>query len=292
MNDNQSEPSWKIGRRGAMLLLFNHFDAWVVALVLCTVALVVHGRLDGRHAWLMAAVALGYWLAFALNDYYDAPADALDPHKQWRNFFVRHPLTGGQCGAAVAILSLPIILMLGSFGWRGWLVLPVCFLIMWGYSAPPLHFKNRPGVDLLIHALFVQTFPYAIGVFVPGGGWGRVDAAVLSIAFLSSLTAQLEQQVRDYVGDSTAGLHTFATRYGQTLAARLLWWGTLFLLAGSAVALLTAVLPSFLAPIWFLALPGLGHRLIRPAHAPRSEKLVYFSILLALGYFVWLVGGN
>ena len=274
------------------MLLFNHFDAWVVALALGTIALVGHGRLTADHAPLLLAIAWGYWLAFALNDYYDAPADALDPRKQWRNFFVRYPLTGPQLATAVGVLALPIVLVFARYGWRGWLILPLCGVVMWGYSSPPLHFKNRPGVDLLIHALFVQSFPYWVGVFVSGGGWTAVDGVILAIALLSSLTAQLEQQVRDFEGDMLAGLTTFTTRYGQPLAARLLWWGTLLILLGAAVALWTAVLPPFLAPVWFLALPFLGHRLVRPPAAPRSERLAYVSVVLGVGYLVWLVSGH
>lgn len=272
-----------------VLLLFNHFDAWVVASVSCAVGLMVHGAWHGRGLTLLAAVGFGYWLAFALNDYYDAPADAQDPRKQWRNFFVRYPLRPWQFGAAVVLLCVPLAIVFSQFGWRGGAVLVLALLIMWGYSAPPLHFKNRPGVDLLIHALFVQTFPYFMGAFVPGGRGGGTDAAIISVALLSSVTAQLEQQVRDFAGDTAAGIRNFATRYGLALTAALLRWGTIALLGVSAGAFIGRALPLILLPIWFIALPALTHRLTRDPAAPRSERLVYASVMVGLAYAVVMV---
>jgi hypothetical protein len=94
----------------------------------------------------------------------------------------------------------------------GWLLWLVSGLVAWAYSAPPLRLKMRPGLDLLTHALFVQTFPYVVSLVLIRARWGLLDWVLLAILFLASLTAQLEQQARDFVVDVAGGwyLHHLA----------------------------------------------------------------------------------
>ena len=64
-------------------------DAWGVALIIATLALVVHDALSPRYGTILLAVAGAYWLGFAYNDFQDAPFDALDQEKGANNFFVK-----------------------------------------------------------------------------------------------------------------------------------------------------------------------------------------------------------
>jgi hypothetical protein len=72
-------------------LISNHMDAWQVALVIATLPLLIHGAIRRETAVLALAIGVGYWFAFALNDYFDAPFDRLDEQKAQRNFFVQQP---------------------------------------------------------------------------------------------------------------------------------------------------------------------------------------------------------
>lgn len=263
-------------------LFLNHMDAWVAALLAGVVALALHGRVQAHTLLLAVGLAVGYWLAFALNDYYDAPADALEPEKGERNFFVQVAVSKWQLTTAVLLIGLPLAVLFLSFGWRSLPVMGISLVIMWGYSAPPLHFKNRPGLDLLIHALFVQTFPYLVVLFLTQSSWLPVDGVALSVTFLGSLTAQLEQQLRDYEVDAAAGVRNFATRFGVGLTRRLLYGATAVLGVISVVSVVAGWVPWTLVPIALIALPAMLHRYLRPAHAPRSERLV--KLLTAVGF--------
>ena len=58
------------------------------ALIISMVMLLVHEAVSPQTVLLLGAYSAGYWLAFALNDFYDVPVDALDPAKRERNYFV------------------------------------------------------------------------------------------------------------------------------------------------------------------------------------------------------------
>ena len=194
-------------------LLLNHLDAWGTTLIIATLALLIHDAIDATSLFLLLALTAGYWLAFALNDYFDAPFDRVDPVKAARNVFVRGNVSRKKGMLGLAGVSAFLFFAFAQFGARGYLTLIVSLFIMWGYSAPPLRFKSRPGLDLLIHAVFVETFPYFICLFLIGAEWERLDYVMLLILFLSSLAAQLEQQIRDFDVDVRTG-RTFATVVG------------------------------------------------------------------------------
>lgn len=267
-------------------LLFNHMDAWVAASLISLVALALHDNISITTMLLVLTMGIGYGAAFALNDFYDAPADALDERKRKRNFFVKHPISERQMFTAVVLLCAPLLLVFWQFGWRSWIVIGFCLLVMWGYSAPPLRFKDRPGVDLLVHALFVETFPYAVCLFLPAAVWTPLDYVILTIMFLTSLTAQLEQQIRDYEVDLKSGTRNFVTHFGRPITSKLLKGATLLLSIIATVTVLTRIVPLWLAPIPIIALPAMAHRFARDPYAPRSEKLINTLIIIGLIYVV------
>ncbi|MCB8951603.1 MAG: UbiA family prenyltransferase [Ardenticatenales bacterium] len=275
---------------GLFRLLLNHVDAWQVSFVIATLAVLLHGQITTRHVILLLAIAAGYWLAFTLNDYHDAPYDALDQAKRHRNFFVRHPLTRRQALVFFSLSLLALLVIFSRFGWRGWLVMGISIFIMWAYSSPPLRFKSRPGIDLLVHALFVETYPYLITLYLMGVSWLPADYVILTITFLASLTAQLEQQLRDFVVDRRTG-STFVTTVGRQRAALLLKALSAILILTTVVYLLNGTLPLFVLPIGVIAMPAILHRFLRQEDIPRSERLVIISttagFVYTLGVFLY-----
>lgn len=257
-------------------LISNHMDAWQVALVIATLPLLIHGAIRRETAVLALAIGVGYWFAFALNDYFDAPFDRLDDQKAQRNFFVQQPASGW----LVAVFSVALLAVVAAafapFGPLGWLLWLVSCLVAWAYSAPPLRLKMRPGLDLLTHALFVQTFPYVMSMVLIRASWGLLDWVLLAILGLASLTAQLEQQARDFVVDGLAG-GTFTTWLGQGRVVRGLRGITAVCLLIALVFVLSGTIPWFLLPFGLIGLPALLHRFWRSAETPRSERLVLLS---------------
>lgn len=265
-------------------LVLNHMDAWGTTLIIAALALLIHDALNARSLSLLLALTAGYWLAFALNDYYDAPYDRVDPAKAARNVFVGGGMSRRKGLLGVAGMSVFLFVAFAQFGLRGYLTLVVSLFIMWGYSAPPLRFKSRPGLDLVIHAVFVETFPYFSCLFLIGAAWGRLDYVMLLILFLSSLAAQLEQQIRDFAVDARTG-RTFATAVGLQRTRLLLRVVTAALVVVAVVNLLNGTIPLFIAAFGLIALPIIVHRLLHPrSEAPRPEKLVYASAATALFY--------
>jgi 4-hydroxybenzoate polyprenyltransferase len=257
-------------------LISNHMDAWQVALVIATLPLLIHGAIRRETAVLALAIGVGYWFAFALNDYFDAPFDRLDEQKAQRNFFVQQPTPRWLVAVFSVVLLAVVAAAFAPFGPLGWLLWLVSCLVAWAYSAPPLRLKMRPGLDLLTHALFVQTFPYVMSMVLIRASWGLLDWVLLAILGLASLTAQLEQQARDFVVDGLAG-GTFTTWLGQGRVVRGLRGITAVCLLIALVFVLSGTIPWFLLPFGLIGLPALLHRFWRSAETPRSERLVLLS---------------
>lgn len=247
-----------------------------MALVIAALPLLIHGAVRWETAVLVLAIGLGYWFAFALNDYYDASFDALEPQKAARNFFVQFSVPGSFVFLVSVLLLSLVALAYVQFGWLGWLFWGLSCFIAWAYSAPPLRLKMRPGLDILTHALFVQTFPYLVCLVLIQAKWGALDWVLLAILFLASLTAQLEQQARDFAVDLQAG-GTFTTKIGLERVITGLRAATAVCLLLAFVFVLNGTIPWFLRPFGIISLPALLHRFWRSPETPRSERLVILS---------------
>lgn len=269
--------------RAAAKLSLNHMDAWGTTLIVSALALLNHNAFSPRTLLLVLALTTGYWLAFVLNDYFDAPFDAADQGKARRNFFVQHALGKGRA----LLVSVFVTVLIGTaflqFGLRGLLTLALSLFVMWGYSAPPLRFKSRPGVDLLIHAIFVETYPYLVVLVLIGAAWQPLDYVLLAVLFLSSAAAQLEQQLRDFEVDSRTG-RTFATSIGRRPTRWLLRLDTALLTLVFVLNVVNGTIPPYIAVFGLITLPVMLSRLLRRRGDSRPEKLVLALATTALLY--------
>ena len=266
-------------------LFFNHMDAWVTSLIAATFALFIHQAVTPRTLLLAGAITIGYWLAFALNDYYDAPYDALDPAKAHRNFFVQVRVSKGQLWLGLLLVGLFLLYVFAQFYPLGLIILVLSFFILWAYSAPPLRLKSRPGLDLMTHAIFVQTYPYLICLILIGATWTQLDYVILILAFLTSLTAQLEQQARDFAIDSETE-RNFTTMIGLERSIGLGKGLTLLGVVIFFINLLNGTIPLYIGLIFFIGLPAIIHRLFRPPTQPRSERLIKTLIVISFIYIL------
>ncbi|MEZ4516805.1 MAG: UbiA family prenyltransferase [Chloroflexota bacterium] len=269
-------------------LLVNHLDAWVVAMAIVVAALLVHAQLALETLPLVLVIGSAYWLAFAINDYFDAPQDRLVSQKADGNYFADNETPRRWFWLVATALILFIILVITGYGWTGWLVVTIGAFAAWAYSAPPIRLKERPGLDLVSHAVFVESYPYVAALLLMNVTPTLLDGFILVALFLSSLSAQLEQQLRDFDLDETTG-RTFATVAGRQITYRLLVGVTLTLLVGAGTFYLLKGVPAYLVPFGFIPLPALLHRLWRGPSQPRSPGLVVATALVGLGYTIWLV---
>lgn len=273
---------------GVGQLCFNHVDAWSVTGFIAAVALVAHDQLTPTGLWLLFSLVIGYWQAFVLNDYFDAPYDQADAQKARLNFFVHHPLRVRELLLILLPLDLAVAWGFLQYGRRGLLLLTICLVVMWAYSAPPLRIKSRPGLDLLVHALFVETFPYWTCLYLTQSRWRAFDYALITLLLLASVTAQLEQQLRDFEIDNRFE-KTFTTIIGRQRAYRLLRACTALLLLVGATAILSGAIPWSFAPLGLIALPVLLHRFFRSPTVGRSATLSWLSIGAGALYLLGLL---
>ena len=139
-------------------------------------------------------------------------------------------------GIALVALRGPAIVVLGVLGLLGG----------WGYTAPPLEYKNRalgvPIVFLLMGPLMVEGAYFAVS-----GQWS-LTALVLSIPVGLLVAAILHgNEWRDIREDTRAGITTLSARIGRRWAH----YGYLALVLGAYITLAFAVIAGTL-PAWSL----------------------------------------
>lgn len=265
--------------------IMHRADAWGVAIVLGVVAMLLHTAFGPPGYVLTATLTFAYLFGYLVNDYFDAPQDARDVQGEHRNLFVLHPIP--QTSARAVFLMSGAVVLAGflSFGRPGLVWFGISIAVIWAYSAPPVRLKSRPGLDLVTHAVFVQTYPYLLFLVLLDLDIMALDYLILAICFLSSLSGQLAQQIRDYQVDLLTGA-TFTTRYGVRTARYLLSGVTLSLGVVVLAGLLLRLLPLTLLPFVALFAPVFLMRLRGVGRTPRPYAV--WSVVTALGYVAWL----
>jgi len=144
---------------------------------------------------------------FASNDYFDKHVDALDEKKRLRN-----PICNGQVtskGVQVLLISTAIISLVFSlfFSLFAFLFTAFSLFVFYFYTAEPLRFKNKVGVDVLSHGIFINTFSF---FFCLVALWDFSSGAIflLAILMMRSAIAQLLQEIRDYEVDKKVEKNT------------------------------------------------------------------------------------
>ncbi len=264
-------------------LVLNHLDAWGITLIIGMVVLVIHNTFKPELLEIPFILAFCYWLGFAVNDYFDAPFDGQDAAKGQENFFVQCRVTRRQAAVFFGVVSIGLLLLFAQFGLKGMMVVTSGLLAIWAYSAPPLRLKSRPVFDLLMHMIFVQTFPFLACIVLLELAWTRLDTALVSVFMLTSLSAQLEQQLRDYAVDLQTD-RNFTTTFGAHTSAILLKLISAALIVLFAYYIITGILPGYLLPFGLLFLPMLLDRFFRDTFTARSVLLGRALLITALIY--------
>lgn len=263
-------------------------DAWTATVIISILPLFLHPsevEFSIRTILLPLSLGLGVAFGFALNDYFDAPYDAIDSYKSDRNYFVKNIIPRYVLFAIITIILVIFLITAHLFGIKGYLALVILSLFMWQYSAGPMRFKSRIGFDILIHALVMQTSPYIITILLFELEWKAVDFTLMSIFFFSSVAGQLAGQIRDYEIDATS--HTsYAIKLGKedaiVLYRVMITIGIFITIEG----ILIGVLPPFIAPL--LLLGAIHHltRSISPGKAPKYSRII--DRLLIISAFTYI----
>ena len=180
---------------------------------------------------------------FVLNQYFDKKSDQSNPQK-------RHlPMASGELSpehSSILIISLfSAGLLITAAVDSTLLLLFVCYVALGiFYSAPPLHLKKRPVMDLLAVGIGSALLPFFIGLqishqltleFSLPFVVKRYQDALLCVGplFLFQIASHIFQAIGDYEADREEGIRTFVVKYGKEKSAKI----------GAFLASLSLILP-------------------------------------------------
>ncbi len=161
---------------------------------------------------------------FAVNNLFDVLGDSLNPRK-------KNPLNEG-CpvwSVWVVLLNQALFLVfLAYFGDLGVFAVYVAGLVLGlFYSAPPLRFKGKPGLDVLSHMLYFGAIPYLFGFFLAGGKLDFNSLVVLATFMAYSAFLQLRNLWEDSLYDEITGDRTLFVLFPKLSTALLVISGAL-----------------------------------------------------------------
>jgi len=84
-------------------------------------------------------------------------------------------------------------------------------------------------------------------------------------------------------------LHNFTTRFGLPLTQQLLKLVNAIFMAAILLNVALGTFPVYLLPFGVVGLPVILHRFVRRFQTPRSEKLVFISVIIWMVYMgiIW-----
>ena len=156
-------------------------------------------------------------MVFGVNDVYDYATDIRNPRKVVDGLegSILHPSYHGLIISSAICATLAIVggsLMTTSI--HNVLIISALLALSWGYSAPPLRFKELPGLDSLSNGIIVDLC-YMAG-YTAGGG--RLNSRIFTLKghILGLCTAGVHAlgAAVDVDADASVGQRTIATVFG------------------------------------------------------------------------------
>jgi 4-hydroxybenzoate polyprenyltransferase len=233
-------------------------------------ALIAMGDMSDYSLWWKGAIAgiTGSLLNAAsnsINQYYDLEIDRINKPER--------PIPSGKISGAKAMafawVLYAICIILGFLVSRAYLVVVIITaLFTWGYSAPPIRFKNN-GILANIAMAVPRGFLMIVGgwVAVRPDAWASPTPWLIGLTiFLFVVGAASTKDFADVKGDKAGGANTVVVVYGIRKAA---WIVAPFL-----------VIPYLVLPIVALLA---GPTILKP-------QVMWLSILAIWGaYTAWLI---
>ena len=187
---------------------------------------------------------------FASNNYYDRHVDALDERKRKRNPICTGKVTTVEVWAlllSTVVISLAVSLV---FNFLTFLFTACALFVFYFYTAEPIRFKRRVGLDVLSHAIFINTFPFLSAMLAL---WDFHFEALflLFVLVFRSATAQILQEIRDYDVDKKVERNTVIV-IGQKTAAWLIFIFYLMVTISTLVFMITYQLFGFGLRLFFI----------------------------------------
>jgi 4-hydroxybenzoate polyprenyltransferase len=207
------------------------FDSWQVWLFNFLLGCILFGLPSvNRFIIVLVSFSLATSSIFILNQYFDQEYDKANNLKN------DLPLASGDVSPRMGLtlfFSFTAISLTSAFltDISIFLLLLVFTLLGIGYSTPPISFKSRPGLDVIVCGIGAGVLPFLIGVQTlplltlqfefPWIVRRYQDVLFTALPiFLVQCAGQIYQVVGDYEADTLAKIYTFAVKYGRKTALR------------------------------------------------------------------------
>jgi 4-hydroxybenzoate polyprenyltransferase len=251
------------------------FDSWQVWLFNFLLGCILFELPSiSRFIIVLLSFSLATSAIFILNQYFDQEIDKVNSLKK------DLPIASGEVSPRMSLalfFSFTLISLIAVFLTD----LSVCLLLLAfmllgiGYSTPPLSFKSRPGIDVIVCGIGAGLLPFLMGVQTASlltlqfefpwivRRYQDIFFTSLPIFFVQC-AGQIYQVVGDYEADSMAKIRTFAVKFGKQASLRF----------AATLLLITVSLPIIYEFLNLSLTPFLGWYLI--AFACLLPCLLYF----------------
>jgi 4-hydroxybenzoate polyprenyltransferase len=285
------------------LLRFDSWQAWLFNFLLGSIMFEL--PTIERFTVVLVAFLLATSAIFILNQYFDCENDRANNLKK------DLPVAAGEVRpkTALALFFVFTAVSLTSAFLTDisiFLLLLTFMLLGIGYSTPPVCFKNRAPLDVIVCGVGAGIIPFLIGVqtaplltlefALPWMPQRYQDTILASIPiFLIQCAGQVYQVVGDYEADALAKINTFAVKYGKKTALR---FAAVLLLVTIGLPIIYELLSLSLIPFlgWYLIafaflLPCLAYFMKRTqdASAKNFKKLRDFARRAGMGILFILI---
>jgi 4-hydroxybenzoate polyprenyltransferase len=210
------------------LLRFDSWQVWLFNFLLGCILFELPQI--SRFLIVLVCFSLSTSAIFILNQYFDQENDKANNLKK------DLPMASGDVSPRMGLtlfFVFTLISLTSAFivDISVFLLLVAFMLLGIGYSTPPLCFKNRPGLDVIVCGIGAGILPFFIGLQTaplltlqfefPWMVRRYQDAFLTALPiFLVQCAGQIYQVVGDYEADASARINTFAVRYGKKNALR------------------------------------------------------------------------
>lgn len=254
------------------LARFDSWQAWLFNFLLGSI--MFEFPTIERFTVVLTAFLLATSAIFILNQYFDREND------KENNLKKDLPVASGEVlpKTALALFFVFATVSLASAFLTDtsiFLLLLTFMLLGIGYSTPPVRFKNRAPLDIIVCGVGAGIIPFLIGVQtaplltlqleLPWMPQRYQDAILAAIPiFLIQCAGQVYQVIGDHEADALANVNTFAVKYGKKTSLRF----------ASGLLLTTISLPIIFELLNLSLIPFLNWYLI--AFAFLVPCLIYF----------------
>jgi len=210
------------------LLRFDSWQVWLFNFLLGCILFELPQI--GRFMVVLVSFSLATSAVFILNQYFDYENDRANALK--KDLPIASGKVSPRTGLTLFFLFASVSLTSAFLTDISIFLLLLTFMLLGiGYSTPPVCFKCRPGLDVIVCGIGAGILPFFIGVQtaplltfqfeLPWMVRRYQDALFTALPiFLVQCAGQIYQVVGDYDADASAKINTFAVKYGKKTALR------------------------------------------------------------------------